>query len=100
MLSICQTCRKNRSYGKFVREKLPKVYSWELVDILFEQPYCRIADLVEAGIVGRQAASRYLKDLSSIGVLDEQAVGREKLFTHPMLLSLLSSDAHGFDSYE
>ena len=76
----------------FVREKRPKIYSRELVDVLFEQPYCRIANLVEAEIVGRQAASRYLKELSSIGVLVEQAVGREKLFTHPRLLALLTSD--------
>ena len=80
--------------GKFVKKRLPKIYSRELVDVLFEQPYCRIANLVEAEIVGRQAASRYLKKLSSIGVLVEQAVGREKLFTHPRLLALLTSDTH------
>jgi Fic family protein len=84
----------------FVREKLPKIYSRELVDILFEQPYCRIANLVEAGIVGRQAASRYLKGLTSIGVLVEQAVGREKLFTHPRLLALLTSDAPPEDKWD
>lgn len=41
-----------------VRRQLPKIYSRELVDIVFEQPYCRIANLVEAGIAERQAASR------------------------------------------
>ncbi len=85
--------------GRFVKEKLPKIYSWELVDILFEQPYCRIRNLVEAGIVGRQAASRYLKELASFGVLIEQTVGREKLFTHPKLLDLLMSETHETDPY-
>ena len=85
--------------GRFVKEKLPKIYSWELVDILFEQPYCRISNLVEAGIVGRQAASRYLKGLASIGVLVEHAVGREKLFTHPRLLDLLMSETHEPEPY-
>jgi hypothetical protein len=56
--------------------------------------YCRISNLVEAGIVGGQAASRYLKELASIGVLVEHAVGREKLFTHPRLLDLLMSETH------
>jgi len=83
----------------FVRDKLPKIYSREFVDVLFEQPYCRIANVVEAGIVERQAASRYLKALSSMGVLRERAVGREKLFLHPRLLALLTSDTHEFDSY-
>jgi Fic family protein len=85
--------------GKFVKEELPEIYDRELVDILFEQPYCRISHLVEAGIVGRQAASRYLKELASIGVLVEYAVGREKLFTHPRLLDLLMRDTHEAEHY-
>ena len=91
--------RLREDTGRFVKEKLPKIYSWELVDILFEQPYCRISNLVEAGIVGRQAASRYLKELASIGVLVEQTIGREKLFTHPKLLDLLTSEAHEAEPY-
>ena len=84
----------------FVRSQLPKIYSRELVDVIFEQPYCRIANVVEAGIVGRQAASRYLKAFTSIGVLSERTVGREKLFIHPRLLTLLTSDTHEFDPYD
>ncbi|MFC1574694.1 protein adenylyltransferase Fic [Gemmatimonadota bacterium] len=84
----------------FVRSELPKIYCRELVDVLFAQPYCRIANVVEAGIVGRQAASRYLKALVSIGVLAEQTAGREKLFTHPRLLTLLTGDSHEFDPYK
>src|SRR5882762_1911378 len=75
-----------------VRKKLPKIYSRELVDVIFEQPYCRIANLVDAKIAGRQAASRYLKALVSIGVLREQAFGKEKLFVHPKLMNLLTRD--------
>ncbi len=84
---------------EFVRHELPKIYSRELVDVIFEQPYCRIANLVEAGIVERQAASRYLKALVSIGVLQEQAMGREKLFVHPTLLGLLTADTNTFAPY-
>ncbi|HEV3020538.1 MAG TPA: Fic family protein [Burkholderiaceae bacterium] len=76
-----------------VRNKLPKIYSRELVDVLFEQPYCRIANLVDARIAGRQAASRYLKALVSIDVLREQTFGREKLFVHPKLMNLLARDS-------
>ncbi len=83
----------------FVRSQLPKIYSRELVDVIFEQPYCRIGNIVEADIVGRQAASRYLKALTSIGVLREETFGREKLFIHPKLITLLTSDEHGFDPY-
>ena len=84
---------------EYVRVKLPKIYSRELVDLIFEQPYCRIANLVEAKIAGRQAASRYLKALVAIGVLHEQTFGKEKLFVHPKLMTLLTRDRSTFESY-
>jgi len=47
-----------------VREELPKIYSRELVDEIFVQPYCRIENLVQVGVAQRQTASRYLKLLA------------------------------------
>ncbi|MGI9285732.1 MAG: protein adenylyltransferase Fic, partial [Pseudomonadales bacterium] len=52
--------------AEYVREGLPKIYSRELIDIIFEQPYCRIANLVDAKIAKRQTASVYLKKLVNI----------------------------------
>lgn len=73
-----------------VRQELPKIYSRELVDEIFKQPYCRIDNLVQAGVAKRQAASRYLKLLVEIGILEERASGREKLFLNTQLLQLLA----------
>jgi Fic family protein len=73
-----------------IKAKAPKIYTHELVETLFAQPYCRIADLVEAGIVQRQQASVYLKSLSDIGILAEQKSGRDKLFINTALLTLLT----------
>lgn len=84
---------------RHVRERLPKIYSRELVDVIFEQPYCRIANLVEKDIAQRQAASRYLKDLAALGVLREMQSGKEKLFIHPKLMQLLTRDGNDFISY-
>ncbi|STX29784.1 Filamentation induced by cAMP protein Fic [Legionella beliardensis] len=78
----------------FARQKLPKIYSRELIHIIFEQPYCRIHNLVEAGIAQRQTGSVYLKKLCEIGILKEIAVGKEKLFVHPNLIQLLSQDSN------
>ena len=83
----------------YVRQELPKIHSRELVDVIFEQPYCRIANLVESGIAGRQAASRYLKALVAAGVLEERAIGKEKLFVHPKLMNLLTRDSNTFAAY-
>lgn len=88
-----------RETTEYIRKKLPKIYSRELVDVIFERPYCRIANLVEASIAHRQAASRYLKALASIGVLHEQEFGKEKLFVHPKLTRLLTGDGNAFESY-
>ena len=75
-----------------VRAALPKIYSRELVDELFAQPYCRIENLVTAGIAKRQTASRYLKLLVELGVLEERKSGREKIFVNPGLMALLIGD--------
>jgi Fic family protein len=82
-----------------VRTKLPKIYTRELVDVIFEQPYCRIGNLVDKGIAQRQAASRYLHDLAALGVLREMQLGKEKLFIHPKLMQLLSRDNNQFQPY-
>lgn len=74
------------------------IYSAELVDVLFNQPYCRIGDLVEAGIAKRQAASSYLKQLVDGGLLTEEKVGREKLFIHTAFLELLLDESSPSDS--
>jgi Fic family protein len=83
----------------FVRERRPKIYSLELVNTLFEQPYCRIAHLVDAGIAQRQAASRYLAALADLGVLREHRVGRDKLFVHTKLMQLLTDDIDEVEPY-
>src|SRR5690606_30414117 len=75
-----------------VRQQLPKIYSYELVQTIFEQPYCRISNLVEKGIAKRQTASIYLKQMVEIGVLQERSAGNEKLFLNPRLLRLMTSD--------
>jgi Fic family protein len=78
--------------AEYVRSNAPKIYSRELIDIIFTQPYCRIQNVVDAGIAKRQTASTYLKVLESLGVLKEIKVGREKLFIHPNFVRLLTSD--------
>jgi len=89
-----------RDTTAFVQRRAPAVYTRELVELIFAQPYCRIANVVDAGLARRQTASEYLKQLRDIGVLDEVKVGREKLFIHPKLMSLLTSEGHIVPQYE
>ena len=84
---------------QYVRTKLPKIYSYELVNLIFELPYCRIVSLTEAGIAKRQTASQYLKQLVEIGVLAKAVTTKEKLFVHPKLMQLLTRDSNEFAPY-
>ena len=78
--------------AEFVHGRLPKTYTWELVEVLFKQPYCRIGNLVDADIAKRQTASVYLKQLCDIGVLREVKSGRETIFVHPKYIELLTGE--------
>ena len=78
--------------AEFMHRNLPKIYSWELNEVLFKQPYCRIANLVDADIAKRQTASVYLKQLCELGILKEVKSGRETLFVHPKYIELLTGD--------
>lgn len=67
----------------------------ELVELIFVQPYCRIKNVVEAGIAERQTAAVYLRKLAAAGVLNEVKAGREKLFINPRLMRLLTIENPG-----
>jgi Fic family protein len=73
------------------RVELPKVYSKELIELIFRQPYCKISFVVEAGIAERKTASAYLRELERIGLLQGEKRGRETVYRHPALLMVLTA---------
>lgn len=77
---------------ELAKEKLPdRVYSKELIELLFEQPYCKVKFLVDRGLAKRQTAADYLKELESAGILKSKQAGREVLYLNIRLYDLLSS---------
>ena len=73
-----------------VKTDLPKIYSKELVELLFRQPYTKGQFVVDAGIAKRQTAAEYLKELQGIGILKAQRIGKETLYLNQGLYELLS----------
>ena len=71
------------------RTEVPKIYSKELIELIFRQPYCKISFIVEAGIAKRKTASEYLQELERIGVMVSEKHGRELIYKHPALLEVL-----------
>jgi len=74
---------------EFVRTRAPKIYSKELVEVLFENPYCKNEFVERAVGVERKAASRYLHELSELGLLELRKIGRENVFINTRLMRLL-----------
>lgn len=73
------------------KKRLPgRVYSKELIELLFHQPYTKGRFLVDAGIAERQTAAEYLKELEKAGILKAHKTGRENLYLNVELYRLLS----------
>ena len=75
--------------ARYAREHAPKIYSKELLSLIFEQPYVRIPALIERGIAKRQTASVYLQELARIGLLEAVKVGRDMVYINRPLLDTL-----------
>ena len=83
----------------YARDHTGRIYSYELISLIFELPYCRIQNVAEAEKSVRQTAAKKLRKLVEIGILQELSVGKEKLFIHPKLMRLLSRNSNEFELY-
>lgn len=68
----------------------------ELLNVLFEQPYARITNVVQRCGVSRPTASKWLNELVNSQVLTDLKIGRERLFINSRYLKILT-DRGGFD---
>ena len=75
-----------------VQKNLPKIYSKDLVEVLFLHPYTKIETLVDRLILTRQTASKYLKELDNIGILKEVKIGRNRYFINIELFEYLKKE--------
>lgn len=74
---------------KLVQEKLPRIYSKDLIEQLFIHPYSKIEFLVNNLGIERKAASRYLNGLEEIGILKSQQKGKEVIYINTKLYNFL-----------
>ncbi len=74
---------------KSVQNKLPKIYSKDLIETLFLHPYTKIEFLVDRLKLHRHTASKYLKELVNIGILKEIKIGRSIYFINIELFEYL-----------
>jgi Fic family protein len=73
------------------RQNMGRAYSKELVELVFAQPYTRIASVVRAGLAKRQTASEHLRELERIGLLRSVKLGSEMLYLNTRLMRILTA---------
>ena len=74
---------------KEIKEKLPKLYSKDLIEILFHHPYTKIDFLVDGLGLHRDTASRYLKQLETLGILQSLKIKNSKFYINIELFARL-----------
>ena len=72
-----------------ISQELPKIYSKDLVEILFMHPYTKIDFLVDRLNITRKTASKYLNELENIGILENIQIKNSKFFINIELFNLL-----------
>lgn len=76
-------------FGEQMKRDAPRIYSKDLVEVIFRQPYCKIRFIEQAGLGHRETASIHLKKLESIGLLRSFKAGREHYYLNDPLLDIL-----------
>lgn len=76
--------------AQHIQEKDAKLYSKDLVEALFVHPYTKIEFIEQRLNISRQTASKYLKQLEALGVLNSTQLGNSKYFINYRFYELLS----------
>jgi Fic family protein len=75
-----------------IKVKLPKIYSKDLVEILFRLPYTKRQHLIDENIGNPKTVGNYLMTLEENGFLKSIKVGKEKLYLNQRLLKILEDN--------
>ena len=79
-----------QQYKEIIRTKLPKLYSQDLLNNLFQYPYTKIEYMERDLDISRSTAIRYLKGLERLGLLVKQKIGRDNFYINEPLFKLLA----------
>jgi Fic family protein len=77
--------------GQEIKEKLPKVYSKDLVEVIFKLPYTKRQNLIDIDLGTPKTVGNYLIALEEKGFLKSVRVGKEKLYLNPSLMNILEN---------
>ena len=74
-----------------IRTELPKLYSQDLLNNIFRHPYTKIEFVMEELDVSRITATRYLEQLTSIGILHKERLWKDNYYINKGLFDFLAN---------
>ena len=78
-----------QNHKEKMRSELPKIYSQDLINLIFSHPYTKIDFVTKEIAVSRLTATRYLNELVRIGLMKKERKGRENYYINLDLFKLL-----------
>lgn len=75
-----------------IKERLPKIYSKELIELLFYEFYTKIVYIENGLSVTRKTAANYLSTLEEEGFLTSEKIGKERIYQNKRLYDLVKYD--------
>lgn len=78
-----------QDYKDKLRLELPKIYSQDLLNILFENPYTKIEFLEKELQINKRTAQNYLDKIAELGFLKKTKVGKSNYYMNNQLINVL-----------
>jgi Fic family protein len=75
-----------------IKTELPKVYSKDLIELIFKLPYTKRQFLIDTGLGTPKTVGNYLISLEEKGYLISVKLGKEKLYLNHKLMEILEND--------
>ncbi len=78
-------------YKHVIREEAPKIYSQDLLNIIFTHPYTKTIHIEEEMQISRPTATKYLDILVDLNLMEKMKLGRENYYINHGLYQCLKN---------
>lgn len=78
-----------QDYKNRIRTELPKIYSQDLLNILFKNPYTKIEFLEKELNITKRTGLNYLNSISDLGLLEKIKIGKSNYYININLIKTL-----------
>lgn len=81
-----------QDYKADIQTKLPKIYSQDLINNLFRNPYTKIEFLEQELRINKRTAQNYLDKIAELGFLEKTKVGKSNYYMNNALIKVLMNE--------